>query len=331
MNKNITTGMYGKNHKDESQTGEKKGDHLIFLICILLATIFWFLIKLSDNYSVSYQMKIKYTHVPAGKLITALDDSDAIVRFKSNGYNLVDLLLHGSLDSLSINMSEYDIRKETGNKYAISTSNIREKIAQTLGVNDRDLEFAKPVLRFYMEHLRKKRLKLQTHLDLSFKSQFNLFGYKIVPASIMVYGPKQILDTLKALSTEPVHLENLENNKKVRIDVQNPYPQMLKMRPQKVIINLDVEKYTEQRIIVPIDASGVHPEIRTFPTTATVSFNVFIRDYEKIHANQFKLIPNVKNIDLRKIKTLRLELISSPKDISNIRIIPPEVEFIIVN
>ncbi len=331
MNTNNTTGVPWKNNKNESQKGEEKRDHLIFLICLLLAAGFWFLIKLSDDYSVSYRMKIKYAHVPAGKLITALNDSSATVHFKSNGYNLVDLLLHGTLDSLVVDLSESDVRKGSGNEYTINTANLRENTAQVLGVNDRDLEFAKPELRFSMEHLHKKRLKLSAQLNLSFKSQFRLFDYKIVPAFITVYGSQQILDTLKTLITATIHLANLESDQKVQVDIQNPYPRMLKVLPPEVSVYLDVEKYTEQQLHVPIDVSGIHPEIRSFPTTATVNFNVFIRDYEKIHVSQFKLIPNVKNINLRQVKTLRLELVSSPKEISNIRIVPPEVEFIIVN
>jgi len=323
--------MPGKNNKNESNNGVRKRDHLIFLVCLLLAAGFWFLIKLSDDYSVSYRMKIKYTHVPEGKLITTLHDSTITVRFKSNGYTLADLMLHGKLDSLDINLSESSIRKVNRTVYSVNTANLRESTAQILGVNDRDLEFAKPELRFSMENLHRKRLKLSARLDLSFKSQFSLFGYKIVPAFITVYGSQQILDTLKTLNTATIHLENLESDRKVPVDIQNPYPRMLRLFPPKVIVDIDVEKYTERQLQVPIDVSGIRPEIRSFPTTATVNFNVFIRDYEKIHVSQFKLVPNVRNINLRKVKTLRLELTSFPKKISNIRIVPPEVEFIIVN
>lgn len=323
--------MSGRNNKNKNQKEDRKRDHLIFIIFILMAAGFWFLIKLSNNYSVSYRMKIKFTHVPEGKLITDLEDSVATVHFKSNGYNLVDLMLHRSLDSLNINLNECDIKKESRNLYAINTASLRENVAQVLGVNDRDLEFSKPVLRFSMEPLHKIKLKVSTHLNLSFKSQYKLFDYKIVPSNIIVYGPQQVLDTLKLLSTQPVHLENLDNDKKVRVKVLNPYPEMLKLRPEEVSIDLNVEKYTERRINAPINLSGIHPKIRTFPPSVAVSFNIFIKDYEKIHQSQFKIIPDVRNIDLRKVKTLRLRLVSFPKEIGNIRIIPPEVEFIIVN
>ncbi len=331
MNKNNTTWASGRDDRNENRKGENKRDHLIFLICILLATGFWFLIKLSDNYSVSYRLKVKYTHVPEGKLITTLDDSSAIIHFQSNGYNLLDLMMHRKLDSLFINLSECDIRRQNKNEYTISTSNLRENLAQLLDIQDRDLEFTKPELRFNMERLHKRRVKISALLDLSFKSQFNLYGYKVIPATITVYGPQQILDTLKTLNTVSVHLEDLDGNKKIPAAIQNPYPKLLKLFPQKVHIELNVERYTEQRIQIPIDVSAIRPQIRTFPATVSVNFNVFLRDYEKIHASQFKLVPNDKNIDLRKVKTLRLELVSFPKEISNVRIVPPEVEFIIVN
>ncbi len=323
--------MPDSSNKHENRNTERKRDHLAFFICILLATGFWFFIKLSDNYSVSYQMKVKFTHVPMGKLVTAIKDSSLTVRFKSNGYNLLDLMLHRKLDSLDVNLLRNNIRKEARNNYVINTSNLRESVAQSLDVNDREIEFGKPELRFTMEHLHKKRIKLSARLDLSFKSQFRLYGSKLIPDYITVYGPRQILDTLKTLKTSIVRLEKLESNQKIQVNIQNPYPEILRLNPSKVIVRLDVERYTERKIQIPVSVSDIHPEIRTFPTTVSVSFNVFIRDYEKIHAKQFKIIPNIKNINLRNVKTLRLEVVSSPKDVSNVRINPPDVEFIIIN
>ncbi len=331
MEKNRVKGMSGLSNKKGNQKVEKKRDHLIFLVCLLFASFFWLLIKLSDNYSVSYRMKIKYSHQPAGKLITALNDSMTTIHLKSNGYNLLDLLLHGNLDSLNVDLRQHDIKKDADGRYFINTGSLWESTAQQLGVNDRDIEFSKSKLSFSMERLHKRRIKVSALLDLTFKSQFRLYNFKVIPASIAVYGPNQIMDTLKGLNTAMIHLENLGNGQKVKVNIHNPYPRMLKLLPPQVTVNLDVEKYTEQSVQIPIDVSEIHPEIRTFPNTAAVNFNVFIRDYEKIRANQFKLIPNIKNINLRKVKKLRLELISKPKGISNERVVPSEVEFIIVN
>ncbi len=323
--------MSGKNSKEKSQKGGRKRDHLIFFICILLAAGFWFLIKLSDNYPVSYRLKIKYTHVPEGKLITAVVDSSVTVHFRSSGYNLLNLMLHGKLDSLPIDLNECDVRRENPNTYSVNTASLRESAAQLMDVNDRDLEFVKPKLRFDMERLHRKKVRVSALLDLSYKSQFNLYGYKVIPEYITVYGSQQILDTLKILHTATVQLKNLDHNLEIPVDVQNPYPDMLRLLPPRVIVSLNVEKYTEQRLQIPVDVASILPEIKTFPTTVSVNFNVFIRDYEKIHASQFKIVPDIKNINLRKVRTLRLQLISSPKDASNVRIVPPEVEFIIIN
>ncbi len=329
--KKITLRMPQRNDENTKREAGRKKDHLIFFICLLLAASFWMLIKMSDVYSVSYRMKIKYTHLPKGRLITALKDSSATVHFKSNGYNLLYLILHRQLDSLKIDLRECEIKRGPDNAYFINTANIRESTAQKLGVNDRDLEFSKSRLYFTLERLHRTRLKVFAVLDLGFKSQFRLYGYKIEPKEVTVYGPKKILDTLKTLRTVTVHRENLEQNQTVMADIKNPFPGMLKLFPSKVKILLNVEKYTEGTIQVPVDVSGIKPTIRTFPATVTINFNVFIRDYEKVHPGQFKVVPDIKNIDLRTVKKLRLQMISQPKDISNARIVPPEVEFIIVN
>ena len=321
--------------KNRKQNGNKfddrKKDHLVFIICLVLAASFWFLIKLSDVYPVSYNLKIKYTHVPVGKLITKLKDSTVTIHFKSNGYNLLDLMLHGQLDSLNGDLSQCDIRKISGQEYSVLTSSLRETTAQLLGVNDRDLEFSKPRLGFYMEHLHKTKKKVIPRLDLKFKSQFRLYGYRVKPEKVEVYGPKQILDTLKTIHTRTLRLEDLAEDKKVKVAITNPDPKMLRFYPDKVTVTLEVEKYTERSLTVPVDVSEIKPAIRTFPMNITINFNVFVRDYEKIQPAQFRVVPDTKNIDLRTVKKLRLELVSAPKWVSNIRLVPAEVEFIIVN
>jgi hypothetical protein len=321
--------------KNREQNGNKhndrKRDHLVFIVCLVLAASFWFLIKLSDVYPVSYNLKIKYTHIPVGKLITQLKDSTVTVHFKSNGYNLLDLMLHRQLDSLAVDLSECDTRKTSGREYTVLTASLRETMAQRLGVNDRDLEFSKPMLAFYMEQLHKVKKKVIPLLNLKFKSQFRLYGYEVKPLRVKVYGPKQMLDTLKNIYTRVIRMEDLAEDKKIWVAIANPNPKMLRFYPDKVQVNLDVEKYTERSLTVPVDVSQIEPAIRTFPMNVMVNFNVFVRDYEKIQPGQFRVVPNIKNIDLRTVKKLRLELVSAPKKVSNIRLVPTEVEFIIVN
>ncbi len=310
---------------------ERKKDHLVFIICLILAASFWFLIKLSDVYPVSYNLKVKYTDVPKGRLITSMADSSITIHFKSDGYNLLDLLLHGQLDSLDIDLKQCDMRWVSGNEYAVKTSSLREIVAQNLGINDHDLEFSKPSLFFHMEKLHQVKKKVVPQLDLSFNSQFRLYAYKVKPVRVRVYGPKNILDTLKDVTTTKIHLEDLDSDRKVTAGIANPYPKMLRFYPKQVEVYLNVEKYTERSLQVPVDVSDIKPPIRTFPMNVTVNFNVFIRDYEKISPTAFRVVPDVKNINLREVKTLRLQVVSAPKNVSNVRLVPPQVEFIIVN
>ncbi len=331
MKKKMSRNILKPRDQDANAQEDRKRDHLVFLICLILAATFWFLIKLSDVYPVSYSLKIKYTHVPAGRLITSLKDSVLTIHFKSTGYNLLDLMIHRQLDTLNVDLTQCDLRNKNKNLYVVTTASLREITAQKLGVNDRDLEFSKPQLSFYMERLHRIRKKIIPRLDLKFKSQYRLYGYKIVPRTVQAFGPKKVLDTLNTLTTAVIRLENLGDDRKVKVAVFNPLPGTLRLYPPEVTVELDVEKYTERSMRIPVDVSKIKPDIKTFPPQVTVNFNVFIRDYEKVHASQFRIVPNVRNIDLRKVKTLRLEVVSAPKNVSNIRLVPPQVEFIIIN
>ena len=49
-----------KGIKPDSGAGIGKNDNIIFIVCIIIAGLFWGLIKLSDYYTETYEFKINY-------------------------------------------------------------------------------------------------------------------------------------------------------------------------------------------------------------------------------------------------------------------------------
>jgi len=312
-------------------TAKRKSDPPVFLICLLLATIFWILIKLSADYSVTYPLKIRYEHIPEGKMLAASEDSIVNVSFKSDGYNLLDLLVTGKLKYLPINLAELKMEKIKSDSYTIFTQGLKEPLASRLNVNESEIIFSTPDLELNLENLFKRQVSVNPKLDLQFQSQYGLYAVKVVPDKITIWGSQKQIDSIDVLPTNRINLNNLDENKDVIVTLKNPLPGVLKIVPERVKVELNIEKYTEFSLKVPIDVSGITPMIRTFPASTTLYFNMFLKDYKELKTNQFKVIPDVKNVDLKSVKTLNLRIITQPKITRDVRMDPYSVEFIIVN
>ncbi len=316
---------------DIRETTKRKSDTPVFLVCLLLATLFWILIKLSADYSVTYPLKVKYEHVPNNKLLASSEDSVVNVSFKSDGYNLLDLLITGKLKYLPVNLSDLKMEKIKPNSYAIFTQGLKEPLATRLNVNESEIIFSTPDLQLNMEDLASKKVSITPVLNLQFKSQYGLYAEKVVPDKVTIWGSQKQIDTISSIQTQSIDLNDLDKDQEVKAGLQNPLPGVLRIEPEQVSVNLNIEKYTEFSLKVPIDVSGINPVIRTFPATTTLYFNMFLKDYKELKTNQFKVVPDVKNVDLRSVKTLNLRILKQPKITRDVRMDPYSVEFIIVN
>jgi len=182
-----------------------------------------------------------------------------------------------------------------------------------------------------MESVEEKSVTISPKLDLTFKSQHALYAVTTNPVRVHIYGPKNLIDSISTLYTTTISLNDLSSNIEVKARLLNPFPRQIRISSKTTLIKLEVEKFTESSLKVPIDVTNIRVPIRTFPSSTTLYFNIFLKDYNKVHVNQFKVVPDTKNINLRKVKKLNLKLIAKPHEISNVRIDPLEVEFLILN
>ncbi len=308
----------------------RNSDRLVFFLTVVASLIFWFLIKLSDNYSQNYTFRLHYKNTPVNKQITALVDSTLTVYISTNGYNILENQIKSKLHSVTINLNRCKLIKEKKTVYSIKSDEIKILLSDYLGIPESQLTINKPDVRFVLEKLKKKKVAVTARTHFGFKSQFGLYALKIVPAFVTVYGPPSILDTLTALSTQMVKKDDLDKNTNIHCKIDNPSPTQLNLIPPTVHLNLDIEKYTEASKEIHIDLSRIKVNIRTFPSSVKVFYHVAVKDYNSVHPNMFTIEPDLKGIELSKNKKIKLKLTRKPDLVAQIRMEPTAVEFIIV-
>lgn len=330
MNSSATYNTDNVQEKNKSSF-RVRSDRLIFIICILIASLFWVLIKLSDSYSVNYTFRVKYNNVPTDLRLTKMVDTTLNLSLSTRGFSILKMNLFDDMENLDINLDNYTIEHRGDVTYTIYTQELTEKLAELIGVSEKDIQFSKATLTFEMEKTGEKRVPVIPDYSLSFVSQYDLYsGVKTDPGFILVYGPKKVLDTLTHIATKKLVLENLMSDQVVKVELANPAPGLLSFDNNEVTLYFKVDKFTESEIKVSINLSNLQYKIKTFPSQVKIFYRVAQIDFNKVRPHQFNIYPVLNNMDILQAQKLPLKLSKQPNFVRNIRIVPSDVEFLII-
>ena len=315
---------------NKKKVEKHRSDYIVFFTFLIISASLWLLINLSKEYSLSYNMHVYLNSPPVDRIITKQVDSTITFHVNAQGFFLVKLEFMKP-EELVVNVNNYTIQKAEDSIYYISTQPLKENIAELLNISPSKIGFSKNTLSFYMEKLYKKKLKVVPRLTLNFAEFYNLYKPLIIkPESVMAYGPKQVLDTLKEVYTVPVVLDKIKESLEVSLEIDNSEKSFLKIRPEKVQVILDVTKFTQSGVEVPVTNPEKQLNLQTFPSKVKVYYDVALKDYDKVNSSNFTIVPELNNVDLQKVKKLYLKVIRKPDFVRNVRIDPPQVEFIIM-
>lgn len=308
-----------------------KSDQVLFIICIIIAFVFWGLIKLSDQYTITYTFHIKYANAPANKKLTRYIDSTINLSLKSRGFKILELELFEDMDLLSIDLNNYNIIHKEGDQYFIYTQPIEARMSELVEIPETEINLSKTTLAFVMEDLHSKVVPILGRQSYAFREQFDLYEEVLIqPSHITVYGPEMVLDTLSHVYTEATTVSDIDHSQLIDARLVNPIPTLLRLAPDEVKIRINVEKFTESVFEIPIDLSDIDVKVRTFPSAVKVYFKVAQKDYNSVHEALFKVSPMLDQDQLKQSDKLRLQLTAKPDFVRNIRIVPAEVEFLII-
>jgi hypothetical protein len=103
----------------------------------------------------------------------------------------------------------------------------------------------------------------------------------------------------------------------------------IRVEPKKVNLKIPVERFTEKKIKIPITVVN-RPQgsnLKIFPSDAEVSFLVGLSDYETITQSDFDVVVVFDSAQTQ--QTLEVILRKQPEYIQQLRISPPNVEYLI--
>jgi hypothetical protein len=305
---------------------------LTYLFFLFISVLFWYLNALGKTYVTHLSYTVNYRNWPKGKVLISDESFTIDLQVRGNGFHLLRYKLLSFIKPITLDLDKYSSRiKQTRNpgKYFLPSQVIKDDI-NVLFFTIQVHKILPDTFFIGFTEVIDKKIAVKPNLDLEFEKPFMLKGpIHIIPDSILVSGPKAIIDTLKFITTKEIQIKGIKDKIITEAEL-NPIKRFI--FPVKTVkIFIPAEKYTEVIYTIPIESENAPSgyEIKTFPAELNLSFDVALSDFDKMNAYMFRAIVDYKNILDSKPSKLKVVLSKSPTMVKNIKFNPKSVDYLV--
>ena len=270
---------------------KSRNQFYVFLICLGISILLWFLIVLSKESFTSIDFEIIYKNVPGDLILVNKPDSILSFNLTSGGFELFIIKHLTRKRPVEIDLSNINIEKQ--GKYFKSTfptSGISKDIIYRLGLSEEFVSVSPQNIYFKFEALSGKKVKVVPNLDLKFEKQFQLSdSIKVTPDSITIVGPEEKIREISYVETVSQKIQNVGRSMTLTSDVYIPGSMHdIKFIPKEVELFIPVEEYTETSIEVPviyINTGGLR--VKTYPDKVKITYLVSLKNFKRVNSEMF--------------------------------------------
>lgn len=308
---------------------------LTYLVMVVIALLFWFINKISSTITTEANFKVEYYGLPNNSMLVPGVTTDMLkITLSARG---TELLSHrGGYSPIRIDLSKLDIRtfpeSDSSMKF-VTDDDIRSQVETQMPANYKFLSLKPDTIKLDFGILRHAKIPVILDHEITFEKQFRLAGEpSLQPDSITIGGPAIIVDTITAIHTETLVLDNISESsvQKVKLSI----PDGINCALTSTDVSINVEKFTEHSIEVPIRTVNVPDTVslRIFSQKVTIRFNVGWTNFNKISREMFAAEIDYNDLlGINRPQFLTVRITKKPEDmgVTNISISPETVEYLI--
>jgi hypothetical protein len=303
----------------------------VFSICLLLASLFWVLLACNDHYSTKIRASITYINMPEKRMLIEKLPQTAEMLVNGSGYDLIAYIIRPNLANIIIDGRYIGVNasSKTGQAFVTTTSSIDFFNREHFDI--KALNILPDTIFFSFFERGVKKVPVYLNRNFTFDRQFSLSDSILLqPDSILISGPFATLDSIKRIETEPLILDGLKTSGDYTVKIKKT-SKLITYAPLEVGVHLEVDKYTEAELEVPISIEHITlgDSLEIFPKQVKITYLVSLRNYNKVNPKLFRISVDAFDIRNAKNANLRLNVKQFPPYVQGIRIEPETVEFII--
>ncbi len=272
---------------------------------------------------IDYQLKID--NIPENIIITSDVPKEVTPSIEGRGYDVLEYVVNNNDRTIDVDFSEL-IRTDIN--LSIDNNLWRRLLIKEIGGTLRQVHTTPPTLLFSYSNGQKKRVPVVYSGKCSTGTQYTLRQTTITPDSVDVYAPANKYDSISVILTQPLNFNEVERTFTANIPLAPD--EGVKVMPENVDINFQVEMFTEKTVTVPIYCENTPSDkiVRTFPTHTSVTFRVIASEFDNITAEDFLVTIDYNKLN-ESTKSCQLTLATIPNEVSHVRLSPTSVEYVI--
>ncbi|MBO7463260.1 MAG: YbbR-like domain-containing protein [Bacteroidales bacterium] len=308
---------------------------LTYLVMTVIALTFWFINKISSTITTEANFKVEYYGLPNNSMLVPGITTD-MLRITISARGGVLLTHRGDYSPIRIDLSKLDIRtfpESDSTLKFVTDDDIKTQVEAQIPDNYKFKSLKPDTIKLDFGIMSHIKVPVKLDYDISCEKQYRLASApQLQPDSITIGGPALIIDTITAINTERLVLNNLKEStvQKVRFLI----PDGIDCPLTSTDASINVEKFTENAVEVPIRTVNVPDTVtlRFFSQKATIRFNVGWSNYNKITREMFAAEIDFNDLlGFNRPQFLTVRITKKPEDmgVTNITISPETVEYII--
>lgn len=301
-------------------------DVLSFLVFLLFSTGFWIVNTLDKEREMNMKIPLTFTGVPVSVSFTDPLPEYVEIQIKDLGANLWYYMTHRPK---SVNLHFDQNFRESGLLTVTNTEMYAALMAKLL--NTTSILKVQPdniVLEYVKLHAKKVPVRLNSTITL--EDQHMLCApLELIPNEVEIYGSESVLEGITEMETMTLVINGLKEA--VEQPVQLKSIEGVFVSVNNIRVKACAEMFTEKKMMLPVQIIN-NPQsisIRSFPAEVMVTFNIKLSHYKEFQKNDIHVVVDYNEKSSVIGDTRKLKLINNKPYITNIRVEPEEVQFIL--
>jgi hypothetical protein len=294
----------------------------------------WIFVELMKDYSTEIPFYLTFKNVPEDLILVNQNDSVMTIGVNAQGFELLVAKYLKKRQTLELDLSDLRIRAGSdGYSAVIPASRLKEQVSQQISFSRFITSIRPDTLLFRFSEIYRKQVRVIPDIRYTLAGQYLLSdSIRVTPAFITVSSIKDVIDTIRSITTVKHVLEDLDSNRIVSLPLRKSLnANMIRYSADSVTLHLSVQKYTEAVINIPVTITGNSVPIRIYPDQVEVTCLVPFSEYKDLSAELFSASVNASPFNLANTKRLEVNLTRFPAYVRSVHFKPDQVEYLIIS
>lgn len=276
-----------------SRSGIFGNQGVVVIGALLLAITLWFLVTLNQEYETLIYYPVTVENVPNTVQMGVITPSRVKLQVRGSGVDLLEEHLHIRRDTL-----RFPYTQQFRDGFFLTNPALRE-VSEYLPAGLVPLRISPDSIFFAIDDRVPKKVPLVHRVDIRLKLAYQLEAHPVLrPDSVIVQGPKAMLDTLKAWYTKRFQTAELSKKTTIEVEIIDTISGF-SVFPKRATLALEPRLYTQLELILPVNVVDLPPgvSVRLAQPNVKVSCLVPMDEYENLRATQYQILIRYPDID----------------------------------